>query len=328
MESGIDWTAETDQPVDHCPTVADGTVYLGVSDHVRALAATDGTERWSTELPYLVSGSPIVTDSTIYVSSGRSGSDDGDVAGQLSALDRTGGSVRWKTNVQATLHGQPVLAGDHLFVGCGHRCLALDSEDGTVSWATDVDQPVTMAAPAVTDKTVYVGGSRSLTALDRETGERRWTFSPASELYDVPVVTGETVIFTRDTSVHALNRETGAERWTVDIGEWLATSPAVTDDVVLISGEGLYALDPRDGDRCWELETDRRIDMSPIVAGNTAYVGTIDGTLYAVNATTGTRQWTVSVKDTIKSISLGARTAYVGTYVDTHEGRLHAVARR
>ena len=55
------------------------------------------------------------------------------------------------------------------------------------------------------------------------------------------------------------------------------------------------------GDIFWEFETGDHVQSSPTVVGGIIYVGSDDGTLYAVEAETGTEQWTFETGDSIQS---------------------------
>jgi outer membrane protein assembly factor BamB len=63
------------------------------------------------------------------------------------------------------------------------------------------------------------------------------------------------------------------------------TSPVVAGDTVYIASQEahtLYALDRRKGGVRWTFRAGARIDSPPSVAGNTLYVGSRDGWVYAL----------------------------------------------
>ena len=71
------------------------------------------------------------------------------------------------------------------------------------------------------------------------------------------------------------------------------SSPAVVGQTVYVgSGDGrLYALDRTTGTRRWAFDAGNPIPSSPAVGGGAVYFGTRDGQLYAVDAATGTQRW-------------------------------------
>jgi outer membrane protein assembly factor BamB len=72
----------------------------------------------------------------------------------------------------------------------------------------------------------------------------------------------------------------------------------------------------------WKLETDGGLFSSPTVVSGTAYVGSADGTLYAVETATGDREWTFSTGDRVRSSpAVADGTVYVGS----RDANLYAV---
>src|SRR5207344_2567233 len=71
------------------------------------------------------------------------------------------------------------------------------------------------------------------------------------------------------------------------------SSPAVANGVAYVgSADGnLYALNASTGAFLWSYTTGSFVGSSPAVANGVAYVGSVDGNLYALNASTGAFLW-------------------------------------
>lgn len=82
--------------------------------------------------------------------------------------------------------------------------------------------------------------------------------------------------------------------WTYEAGGPFWGSPAVVDGTVYVgSTDGsVYAIDAGMGERRWSVATDGRIEATPAVDGGTVYVGSYDMHLYALDAETGEPRWT------------------------------------
>ena len=85
--------------------------------------------------------------------------------------------------------------------------------------------------------------------------------------------------------------------WVRHLGD-SATSPAIWANatVYVVLGHTpetgrILALDDSDGSTIWEVKLDSIGDFSPVVAGNTVYVGTRAGDLFALDRTTGGKVW-------------------------------------
>jgi outer membrane protein assembly factor BamB len=92
-------------------------------------------------------------------------------------------------------------------------------------------------------------------------------------------------------SVYALDAATGEARWIVEIGGRVASSPTVAGGVVYVGnnaedyydGGHIYALGAEDGGLRWRFEAGEWVGTSsPAIANGTLYVGTVEGTLFAL----------------------------------------------
>lgn len=109
-----------------------------------------------------------------------------------------------------------------------------------------------------------------------------------------------------DGNVYALDAADGTKRWAVQTDGPVVSSPAVVgvdtdgDDppgdgrVFVGSDDGtVYALDVADGTEHWTVDTGGPVRSSPTVVAETVYVGSASGTVYALDVADGTERWTV-----------------------------------
>jgi outer membrane protein assembly factor BamB len=80
-------------------------------------------------------------------------------------------------------------------------------------------------------------------------------------------------------------------------------SPALVEETVYIgSYDGhLYAVDASSGTEQWRFDADGIVDSSPAVDGETVYVGSWDGNVYAIDRETGTQQWASRTSGIVRS---------------------------
>ena len=93
------------------------------------------------------------------------------------------------------------------------------------------------------------------------------------------------------------NPNRGKHRWSYTSGSAI-TSPAVSRDgkLVVISANGLYALNTKDGSMAWSLVNLALPVSEPVIAPDGAIlVGTRDGKLISVDPTTHKKNWTTAV---------------------------------
>jgi outer membrane protein assembly factor BamB len=143
------------------PAVAEETVYTA-RDHLVALAAGDGRERWTTDLPSEQAGIPTIVGDTVYVQTFGRPSD----PHSLVAVDTADGSVRWSRDLGTRPPGAEVspAADDetvYLTFADGERegvLTALDAATGEERWRFERNPT---ASPVVVNGFVYVVGDGS-----------------------------------------------------------------------------------------------------------------------------------------------------------------------
>jgi eukaryotic-like serine/threonine-protein kinase len=86
--------------------------------------------------------------------------------------------------------------------------------------------------------------------------------------------------------------------WKFKTGGRVISSPAVTDDAVYVgSTDGsLYAVDRADGQLRWKFDSRGPISSSPAVSEGVVYVSSVDGNVYAVDAASGKERWKFASK--------------------------------
>jgi len=86
--------------------------------------------------------------------------------------------------------------------------------------------------------------------------------------------------------------------WKFKTGGRVLSSPIVVGDVVYVgSTDGsLYAVNRRDGTQKWKFDTRGPVSSSPAFHNGVVYVGSVDGLVYAIDAATGQSRWTFATK--------------------------------
>lgn len=212
-------------------------------------------------------------------------------------------------------------------VGAGQTGATETTAGGDLQWTFSANDWVS-SSPTVVNRTVYVGsGDGAVYALDRETGQEEWRNDLGRKIFSSPAVDGESVfvgtghwsiesaetVQTPESSgspkpadrqrvtgddadgfgVVALDAEEGVINWEFKTGI-VQSSPTVTDGAVYFgSFDGsVYAVNKSTGTLIWEFETDGEVRASPTINNGTVYISSYDGSLYALDAETGATDWT------------------------------------
>ncbi len=243
----------------------------------------------------------------------------------LSACDSSGTEpssdkdILW--NAAAPGLGAPAADGDAVYFGTmQNEVVALDRATGEVRWrsGTSSGLPQTLGGTnVVLAGGVVAFGDGDVVGFDRSTGERRWIFTGSDSLAFAGgspglflLATDGSRIFAGSSNGHAyaMNAADGSTAWATQVGDPLGQAvqdPHVSGSTVYcIIGGGspsfagdVVALDAATGDLTWRYSTvaaspDDLFPLGPVaVSGSTVAFGDIDGSIHAVNATTGEVLW-------------------------------------
>ena len=160
--------------------------------------------------------------------------------------------------------------------------------------------------PEVTKNTVYIAINRvekgvakagQVSALDKETGVERWSYTTEGRVFGSPVLAGTKLYIGDDSGfVYALDATGGALVWKEHVASkrfW--TTPTIDEKAATIyvgsMDQNLYALDQATGKVKWTFAAKGAITSRPLVIGNGVYVGAFDRNFYRIDAATGKQVW-------------------------------------
>lgn len=295
------WTSTETLPADELinvrdPIIVDETVFVGAQSrrtgsHVFALDLETGAERWRTAV---ITGTPVI-GGLRYDSGMLYGTAHTDETTNAFAVDTDAETTVWQTALGNT--GTPPVAvdGGIVYVAGDRRTdyglRALDAETGEILWGA-VDQEV-RGAPTIGESSVYVTtpndvGPKTLFALDKETGETRWTFETLNGTNGSAVYANGTITFgTSDGELYCLTTDGTTEwRYQNDGARFSQAAPVRVGDTLIagatLDRSGLYALDATTGDHRWTLPVPD-VGMTPAVSDGVIYSSYRTGERYTYN---------------------------------------------
>jgi MYXO-CTERM domain-containing protein len=343
------------------PVVADHRVFVTVSDFasgdhggVVALDLESGAELWRWTSPLPVRNAPAVAMGIVVAAE-----DDGTVV----ALAAGTGEVRWRyalgtglDSLTHTLWASPTIADGVVYVGVQRNFAALDLRTGEPVWQLDPvptgDWHGTFASAAIGGGIVVDTFHRDLggvVAWDQQSGDELWRVGgdAAVAVEASPVIVDDTVfICNGKDECRAIDLATGEIRWTAvldaggfDWGYAIAGTPAYADGCLFVPTQyhDLVALDARTGVELWRHGAKAApIHMthyfshtngylgSPLVTGRIVWIGSPDGTLTALDTTSGAVIWQRELGAPVMS-----GLAVAGDYliVASYDGTVRALAR-
>jgi outer membrane protein assembly factor BamB len=271
------------------PTVHDGVVYFGSGDHhVYAVDAATGALRWKFETGDVVHASPAVADGRVYV---------GSFDARFYALDAKSGALLWKfqadasdrTHLMVGIPGSATIANGTVYFGCRDANLyALDADSGALRWKYANNGSWVIATPVVVGDWVCFPTSDSLKfeVLDARTGARVYALPTPLYSFSSPAVAEGRAYFGcfdgKLREVDLAGRRYGAEFATPGHGAnapWFLNADGTLKTDAVWIGDTLDDTIVAVRTRVFALGS---ILSTPTIHDGIVYVGSVDGTLYAL----------------------------------------------
>jgi eukaryotic-like serine/threonine-protein kinase len=271
------------------PVVAGDSVYFGSGDgNVYALAADSGALRWTFHTGNVVHASPAVAAGVVYVGSWDT---------YFYALDAASGTLRWRFKTgddpdisnQVGIQSSAVVADGVVYFGCRDSHLyALDAASGARRWAFATGDSWVISSPAVRDGVVYFATSDSglVQALDAGSGRalfsldfKHWPF------FSSPTLAGDFLyIGSHSGKVLAIDLKRRQLAWAFQ------TDGALKNGATYTKADGTPNYRAAVSDSFYDqlvIGVERMMSVgavlsTPVIAGDTLYVGSWDGQLYAI----------------------------------------------
>lgn len=270
------------------PTVVGDAAYIGSGDQsVYALDARTGALRWRFAAGDVVHATPAVVDGVVFVGSWDR---------YVYAIDAATGRERWRytSGVDTVIYNQVGIASSAavtsgmVFVGGRDgRFHAMDAATGAPRWTHDNRGGWTIGSPAVRDGVVYFATSdgRKFKALDAATGALRFELANPAISFSSPTLAGDVAFYgTSDGWVRAVNVRTGRSVGGFQTDGSRANLARWVDSTGVFQTAGMYPDRTLDGMMIGmrTMFTVGSVLSSPVIADGVLYVGSTDGTLYAV----------------------------------------------
>jgi outer membrane protein assembly factor BamB len=283
------------------PVVSGSSVFVTSPDRLYAFDTSTGTELWRVSRdapPAACAVTSIAKAQAIVYTTGR----DADTS-KVVAVDAATGKDLWSAPVSledvsrtgVTVDGGLAFVGDE-----SGNVYAIDLAHGTIAWTGQT--PGKLAGPVAVGGGVVVAvasasdTSRSTTVVgfDEASGDESWSVVPdaaASFASLASIVGGNAIVAFPEGTVQALSLKDGTQSWSARIPALVSpfVAPAVVDGSVFLadSNGGAHRVTPNGGEG-WLYEFNVAIlRASPVVSGDALVLGLEDGSLGAVDLSSG-----------------------------------------
>lgn len=207
---------------------------------------------------------------------------------------------KWKFSTEDEIRCSPAAYKELVFVGSYDTNMwAVNLSNGTFAWKYATHGGIASSPVVDESNRLVMFGSEdnSFYAVDYRNGRINWSYTTQDKIRGTARVAPEVdaVFFGSDDGhVYALGAPNGRFLWKYQMGEPVRSRPFVNNDVVIVgceSGE-VFGLG-LDGKRKWSYRTRRPVTSSPFVdvEEGMCYIGSADGFVYALDASSGYSSW-------------------------------------
>lgn len=299
------WEYSTDGPVRSSPAVMDNSVFIGSDDGtLHAIDAETGSEQWAYE-----TGGPVRSSPAVFYDRVIFGSDDHGIY----ALNKETGDLLWDFETDGQVRAPPLVEAevripdvDHIAAVGSHDgdMYVFDPMTGDLVHRQSTDGQISQAALSLIWRNwELIWGS--------EDSERHY-WIPVSPYSPIPLDAPKTAATTWDERSRVMYEVTGflerraggefAYDWRFEADGEIHSSPALGEHIYVGSWDGtFYALNARTGEPEWTFDTGGKIDSSPAVGGEGVYFSSTDGWLYGCDTESGEILWKFETDGPIQS---------------------------
>jgi outer membrane protein assembly factor BamB len=202
--------------------------------------------------------------------------------------------------------------GGFAIIFCGFAFTAVAQQDFAVqpaiAWKYKIGAPI-ISSPVISDGVAFFGALDStMYAIEIATGTVKWKLKTNGEIRSNAVIAGNNLYLAGGNGVlSCIDKSTGKPKWRVlfdntavfigerryDFADYYHSSPLIQGNTIYLgSGNSrVQAFNADKGDLLWSFTTGDIIHNTPVIAGNLLYVGSFDGYMYALDNQTGQLAW-------------------------------------
>jgi outer membrane protein assembly factor BamB len=295
------------------PVIADGLAITAGPDALYGVDLSSGEQRWSEPRDGPPAPPAIATDgdrTLVLFTDGRDAE-----SAVLRAIDLQTQEDAWDApaTLGAVSRTGVTVDGELAFLADGDGTVyAVDVATGTESWTAELAGEPKGPLPVAGGKVFAVpldpdfsALAASVVALEESSGDVAWTYEiqPPSSFASLPAVGQGWVVVVSPSSIpnagelRALSTGDGSVAWSSRLSGYVSpwSAPAIASDAVYavdFLGGGLHSFDPAAASQIWQFQFNERVlRSSPVALAGHVLVGLSDGSLGAVDRTTGRLVW-------------------------------------
>jgi len=200
----------------------------------------------------------------------------------------------WSFESEDEVRGIPTYLNQRVYFGSyDNNLYAVDAVTGDFTWKYPTDGGV-VSRPLVYEDNIYFGSEdKRVHVVYAKSGKMIWTYYTNGEVRSsANIAAGHLFIGSDDGHLYAINALIGRKAWEINIGAPVRSTPLVHNDLIYFGAEGgeFFCID-LSGTIKWRFKAKRAITSSAAISQGIVFFGSMDSTLYALDAKTGWVIW-------------------------------------
>jgi len=208
------------------PATGEGLVFTTTESLIEARDALTGATRWRTSLPG-GAAVPLYWDTGWLLASTPNG--------DLAAFRASDGTLIWRQPLGAPLATAPAPALDRLYLPLAdNRLVSVLLTSGETKWSRMLSSRIT-GLLALDDQLVFGTAGRQVVSVSLATGRERWAWDVGGDVSGLPAADAKRIYFAaRDNVLRAVDRKSGNLRWSASLPSRPSGSPLPLPNMVLM----------------------------------------------------------------------------------------------
>lgn len=245
------------------PATGDGLVFTTTESSIEARDALTGATRWRTPLPG-GAAVPLYWDTGWLLAS----TPDGDLA----AFRAADGTLLWRQPLGAPLATAPAPALDRLFLALtDNRLVSVLLTTGETTWSRTLTSRIT-GLLALDDQLVFGTTGRDVVSVNLTNGRQRWSWPVGGDVSGLPAADEKRIYFAaRDNVLRAVDRRSGNLRWSASLPSRPSGSPLPLPNAILMPlvSSAIAGFDRETGKPTVTVQAAGEIGLQPFFRPNT-----------------------------------------------------------
>jgi eukaryotic-like serine/threonine-protein kinase len=220
------------------------------------------------------------------------------------SINAQDGRFNWKFPAADGIASSPYVYGDFIFIGSADRHLySIRHQNGRLNWRFGVNGPIYSSPRADFDHVFFGSDDGHLYAVNVSSGRAAWKSNGHSAIRSSPRIGSENVYFGTEAGYVFCLDLAGQTKWQFQAKRAVTSTPCLAEDMVFVGSMDttVYALDANSGWAIWRFRAQRPILSSPVVERELLFIGSADGHLYALDIFSGRKVWSYETKGQIAS---------------------------